>query len=363
MALSQEELDRLAALDAALDNRGDAWEPPRPVLNGKPAAPKEEKPRWPAPVPVSQLPEHGPVVDWILNGMIAKGHLTLLSAFFKAGKTTFTSHLLKCLQHGVPFIGRETRECRTLYVSEESAAIWRGRRDALFLDDHLHLLCRPMFAKPSFPEWREFISYLAEISIGNYDLVIFDTMSAFAPWRNENDSAEVAATFMPFNELMEAGLAVGAWTHFGKNEGNEGRSTRGSTAIGAAVDILLELRRHKPDDLEDRRRVINGLGRFDEIPVEVVIALADDGSGFVAEGDKKALAARELHEAILAALGVGEDNAATAEVIHGSMAEEDRPKLRALMRALKDGAHRGHWKWSGEGKKGDPYKYWKNMVS
>ena len=71
----------------------------------------EERPRWAAPIPVTQLPDRGPAVDWILNGMIAVGHITLISALFKSGKTTFLSHLLRCLQHGFQFIGRETREC------------------------------------------------------------------------------------------------------------------------------------------------------------------------------------------------------------------------------------------------------------
>ncbi|HEY2908608.1 MAG TPA: bifunctional DNA primase/polymerase, partial [Gemmataceae bacterium] len=85
---------------------------------------KETAPRWPAPVPISQLSGDGPAVDWFMNGMLAAGHITLLSAFHKTGKTTLISHMLRCLQTGQPFIGRETRECRTLFISEESEKLW-----------------------------------------------------------------------------------------------------------------------------------------------------------------------------------------------------------------------------------------------
>ena len=357
MALSPMEQDRLAELDA---EHGDAWEPPSPSKNSRTAPPPIEtrKPRWPLPIPVTELPDRGPAVDWILHGMIAAGHITLISALFKSGKTTLESHLLRSLQCGHEFIGRQTRQCRTLIVSEESQGTWRLRRDALGLDDHLHLLCRPMFAKPSFPEWREFLDYITEIAVGNFDLVIFDTLGAFAPWRNENDAAEAQATLTPFFQLTEAGLAVVLFHHFGKSDGTEGRAARGSTAIGGAVDVMLELRRYKSDDLDDRRRVLSGLGRFDEIPSEVVLVLAEDGSGYTATGDKKAEAAAELRTAILDALPTDPTKGATAEDVHNDLPEGLRPRRGDVAKALQAGASTGAWHGTGTGKRNDPRRFW-----
>ena len=53
---------------------------------------------------------------------------------------------------------------------------------------------------------------------------------------------------------------------------------------------MLEMRRYKNDERADRRRVLNGLGRFDDVPEEVVIALSEDGTEYAAEGDRKAIA-------------------------------------------------------------------------
>ena len=366
-AWTQDEIDRAAQFDASQDEHGDVWKPSPPLANGKShrddtaANEKQQHPRWRVPVPISQLPDHGPAVDWISKGLIAKGHLTLFSALFKVGKSTFLSHLLRCLQFGVPFIGRETRESRTLFVSEESAATWRTRRDGIGLDDHLHIMCRPMFAKPSFAEWREFIDYLAELAIGYFDMIVIDTLGTFAPWENENDAAQVTATLNPLFKLTEAGIAVVPVHHIGKVDGSEGRAARGSTAIGAAMDVLLELRRFKPDELDDRRRVLSGLGRFDEIPSEVVIELAEDGSGYTASGDKKAVAAREIHGAIQDVLPEGQPGMTTDDVL-AALPKSDRRRTADVKKALREGVETGTWQRSGTGKKGNPFRFWSDSV-
>lgn len=322
-------------------------------LRGAKATPAAAK--WPAPVPVSQLPESGPVADWLMNGLIARGHVTLINAFHKVGKTTFVSHMLRALQSGTPFIGRQTKECRTLYVTEESEALWRGRRDLLGLDDHLHLLCRPMIAKPTYPEWREFVTYIAGLAIGKFDQVAFDTISAFAPWKSENDNAEVVATFLPFVQLAKAGLAVTVFHHHGKAEGGGGR---GASAMGDRVDVILEIRRFKPDDNDDRRRTLSGNGRFDEIPKEVVIALEEDGTGYTAVGDYKAEAARDLNDAIRDAMPTSPPGA-TADEIHTAMPESGRPKVGAVRKALIEGAGQGSWNRTGLGKApNNPWRFW-----
>ena len=70
----------------------------------------------------------------------------------------------------------------------------------------------------------------------------------------------------------------------------------------AAVDISLEVRRFKPEDRDDRRRVLTGYGRFAEIPEEIVVELSADGTEYTAQGGKREVSARDLHAAILAVL-------------------------------------------------------------
>jgi hypothetical protein len=314
--------------------------------------------RWPRPVKITELPEDGSSVEWLWHGCFARRHITLFSALMKSGKTTLSSHLLRALQHGDPFVGRATRQCRTLVVSEESHAIWRERRDTLCLDDHLSVLCRPMIAKPTFADWTDFLTHVEECATADaVDLVVIDTVSAFAPWKSENDSAEVMGTLTPLNRLTKAGFAVVLFHHFGKADGTEGRGARGSTALAGAADILLELRRFRPEDLTDRRRVLSGLGRFDEIPEEVVIELKADGTGYTAEGDRKAVAMRDIQALIEEVLPPREPGL-SAEEVHKALPSDTRPRRGDVMKALVAGAEQRRWRTAGTGKKLSPRLFW-----
>ena len=118
--------------------------------------------------------------------------------------------------------------------------------------------------------------------------------------------------------------------------------------------MLLELRRYKPDDNDDRQRVLSGLGRFDEIPTEIVVMLAEDGSGYSASGDKKAEAAWELRTAILDTLTPEPTGAIE---IHALLPEAGRPRRGDVMKALRAGADAGLWTASGTGKPKDPWRF------
>lgn len=328
--------------------------------NGKhrPAKPGDVKPRWPDPKPVSALTAGDGTVDWQVEGILARGHCTLTSALMKAGKSTYLGTMLRHMQDGTPFLGRATKECRTLVVSEESETIWTMRRDALGLDDHLHVLAKPMAYKPSYGDWAEFVEFVAaKAADRKCDVVVFDTIGKFAPWENENDAAQVQGTVNPLDQLTQAGLGVTLFHHFGKTDGTEGRAARGSTALTGAVDIILELRRYKPDDKADRRRVLSGLGRFDTIPDEIVLALNDDGTDYTSHGDKKAEAARELQAALRDALP-DEPPGRTADEIHADLDDTDRPRRGDVMKALRAGVTAGKWRSTGTGKRGFPYRFW-----
>jgi hypothetical protein len=276
----------------------------------------------------------------------------------KAGKSTFIGHLLKAIQAGDMFVGRATQRCRTLIVSEESEGLWIRRRDNLELDDSVHVMSRPLLAKPDFSTWAEFVAFIAEQADRlQCDLVVIDTTSAFAPWRSENDAAEVQGTLTPLNRLTTAGRAVLLVHHIGKADQSEGRAARGSTALAGAVDIILELRRYRGEDPDDRRRVISGLGRFDEIPTEIVIELAEDGSGYTAQGDRKAMAAAELETAILDALPA--EPGATANDLHAFLPTDVRPQRSRLAGILMAGATAGKWVMHGTGHRNNPRRFFR----
>jgi hypothetical protein len=314
--------------------------------------------KWPAPKPMSALSVGGPAVEWLIKGMVARGHSTLFSSLMKLGKSTLLGHLLRSRQLGTPFAGLATRKGRTLVLSEESETIWALRRDGLGLDDSHHVLSKPILAKPSYADWAEFIEYVADDAAAmDADMVVIDTLSKFAPWRNENDSADVQGTMNPLDRLTKAGLGVLLFHHAGYAAREVGQAARGSTALAAAVDILLELRRMDGAPLSDRRRVVNGVGRFDDVIGEVVLSLNPDGTGYAAEGDKQTVRARELGAAILNILPL-DTPGLTADEVHEALPEEVRAKRGDVMKVLKDGGLK--WQSAGAGRKGDPFRFWRS---
>jgi hypothetical protein len=328
-----------------------------PGLNGRPADPPP-RPRWETGTPLTQLAPGSEVVDWKVDGMLAAGHLTTLTALYKTGKTTFMALLLKARQTGAAFLGRETKPGATYIVSEESKSLWAIRRDEYGLDDSTVVLCKPMFAKPDFGTWGEFVDHVHDDAKAHgCDTVIFDTIAAVAPWRNENDSAEIIGAVTPLNKLTAAGFAIAFSHHAGYGDRQIGQASRGSSAINGNADIVLELRRYKPNDLDDRRRVLNGLGRFDCIPSEIVIELAADGSGYTASGDRKAAAARDLYQRLRDTLPP-DPPGLTAKDVHEELPKDDRPRRGDVSRELQKGANRGDWQTAGEGTSRDPRRFW-----
>jgi len=243
--------------------------------------------RWPLPKPASTLSRgSAAVIPWLWEGCLARGHSSLLSALPKAGKTTLLAYLLRQLQAGDECLGLATKPTRTILVTEESEILWARRRDSLRLDDHLGIISRPFLARPSHAAWQSFVGHLLRVARDQKAaLVAFDTIGKFAPWINENDSADVTNALMPLDRLTRAGHAVLLTHHNGKSDQREGKAIRGSTALTASADILLELRRFRPADSRDCRRVLSGMSRLDGAPNDLLVSLEADGS-YVAEGDR-----------------------------------------------------------------------------
>ena len=316
--------------------------------------------QFPSPVPIESLISASQGIDFLWAGCIARRHTTLFSALMKSGKSTLLGLLLKALQSGSPFLGRKTQASRVLVISEESTDIWVARRDALGLAG-VQVLSKPLMGKPSLRAWESFIGHIASHArASKADLVVIDTLGKFAPWKCENDAAEVQATLNPLDRITSDGAGLLCFHHAGNNESKgQGTLSRGSTALPGAVDIILEMKRFRPEEKADRRRVISGWGRFDDIPDEVVIELANDGLSYRAEGDRKAVAGRELHADLLFLLPT-EPPGLTADELHDGLPEANRAKRATLVSALMGGVGT-EWQSSGTGKKGSPRRFYRSQ--
>lgn len=307
------------------------------------------------PIPLSQLGE-GEAVTWAWFGYLGVGFVTLLTGLWKAGKSTLVAHLLRMFDGGGELGGAVT-PTRVLVVSEESAGLWRRRRDDLGIGDHVHLLTRPFKVRPKLAQWEGFILSIAELVRSNgYGVVVFDTLPSLWPVFDENNASEVIAALTPIHEITGAGAAVLLTHHPRKGDAGEGQASRGSGALPGFVDVILELRRYTPDDREDRRRTLTAYSRFDETPSEVVLELGDDGYRVVGS---KADARQTDRLVAIAELLPTDPPGVSVDELHKSWPEGGtvKPGKRTLQLDLQTGAKAGRWVETGTGKRNDPHRY------
>jgi hypothetical protein len=310
-------------------------------------------------IPASKLLALDPDAQWLWRGYMAKGGITLFSAYWKAGKTVLLSHLLKALGSGVTFCDQEVVPSRVVYVTEESQSLWAGRRDKLGLGDWCEFVVRPFKQRPSTDDWCRFLNGLVEsLKERPADLVVFDPLTHLWPVRDENSAAEVGAALMPLRVLNEeTGCNLTLVHHLRKSDGTQATGSRGSGALAAFVDTILELRRYQ-DGGGDRRRVLTAHGRYDDTPEESVVELSEDGTSYSASGTKTQ---SKLEDAIATLMTVLTTTAPgiTKKEILKKWPEDDAVGSSTLTTALNHGIKVGFWERSGDGEKSSPYRYYR----
>jgi hypothetical protein len=321
-------------------------------------------PLFPEPILASQLSVGGAAADWLWRGYLARGSVTLLTSLWKAGKSTLLAHLVKALSSGQELAGLPMAAGRVLVVSEESASLWANRRDKLSIGDHAMFYVRPFLGRPDPVTWQAFIQHLAKlVRQRDLALVCFDTLAALSPCDDENDAAKMLAALTPLQLLTEAGAAVLLVHHPRKGDGGEGQASRGSGALPGFVDIIVEMRRVRSTDRANRQRELTAYSRFDETPAELVIELADDGTGYRSLGSPADADRHGRWQAIGEQLPGAAPGKTPEELLADWPAEGTKPAKRTLEMDLKQGAEVGRWSMGGAGRKGDPYRFWSHNNS
>lgn len=226
---------------------------------------------------LSELEKDNYKVEWLWDGFLAKGHITLLSALWKVGKTTLLAELFRCMQGEGTLAGQKTHQSKILYLSEERESQWVLRREEKRLSLPIYILCNPLKRKLKYDEWVAWIETAANFCTDNdLSLAVIDTMTTFSSVTDENDSSQVNAALLPLNYFREKNIAVLLVHHFRKSGGNEGTASRGSGALMSYADIIMEFSRLEPDDSNSSQRKIICLSRFDETPGEVILDYIDN---------------------------------------------------------------------------------------
>jgi KaiC/GvpD/RAD55 family RecA-like ATPase len=231
---------------------------------------------FPWPIPLGQLQSEAEM-DWHWYGYLAPGCVTLLTGRWKSGKTTLLSYFLRETIDGGT-LATPVRANHAIIVSEESPGMWRRRRDELGLADNVGVYARLIKGQLPWEDWERLVDSLAEIvRSSEYRIVVFDNWATFNPAGDENDSMATKRALLPLHRICEEGASVLLIHHPRKGAAEFGQLSRGSGALPAFADILIEFSELHPEHRTDTRRVLKGVSRYDETPAEIVLELTDDG--------------------------------------------------------------------------------------
>lgn len=284
---------------------------------------------------------------WLVDRRLPASGLSILAGKPKAGKSTLARNLALSVARGSPWLGISTRQGVVLYLAlEEKRSEVRNhfRNMGITSDDPLFV-----FVAPS-PQ--DGIKELDEAARQRKPaLVIVDPLLKFIRLRDANDYAAVTLAIEPLLTLArETGAHVMTVHHLGKGERSGGDAILGSTAIFAAVDTALLLKR------TDRYRTLSSIQRYGDDLEEMTLDLDDTGR-ITAGPPQKEAEESQMGETILEFLQ-SQDSPVDEKTIQEGVEGRRAVKVRSL-RSL---VSQKRINKSGRGGKGDPYKYSCSLV-
>jgi len=294
-----------------------------------------------------------PKVDWLVRGLLACGAITELDGKVKKGKTTLVFDMIRAILDGRRFLGEQTRRTNVVLLTEQpltsiSASL---RRSGLMGRDELRVL---LASDVLGVEWLPIAkAAIAECEQHDSLMLVVDTLPRFAGLRGdaENNAGDALGAMEPLELAAKNGIAVLFTRHERKGGGEIGDAGRGSSAFGGAVDILLSLR-PRGGNSKSTLRELHSLSRFEETPDHLVVEWTDEG--YMSRGDSACVAAEEARRGILRSLPSVEGEALTVKELTESIEDAKPSTVRDTLKQLADG---GEVERIGEGKRGDPYRF------
>lgn len=185
---------------------------------------------------VSALPsvwDQDSSIDWLVEGMIPRGSVTLISAESGTGKTWLAYALAAAVARGVDFLGRTVHRAPVVYLDGENPlyVVQRNLRD-LGIDPipDLRVWGGWNEESPPGPNDTRILSFVRE----QKPLLIWDSLVEFNTG-DEQSSTEMRRFMKFFRALAHLGATIIILHHTGKSKSSG--TYRGSSDIKASVDV------------------------------------------------------------------------------------------------------------------------------
>ncbi len=294
-------------------------------------------------IPVSCiLSEPEEEAEWVWEGVLPRGGMSLQVAKPKVGKTTTALGLAVAVSRGEDFLGRSTAQAPVAYLAlEEKRGEVKKRLVSLGVTDeplHFHFGLAP---KEGI---REIDALAVETGAG---LIIVDTLQKLTRIKDLNDYALVTNTLEPLLAIArERNCHIMLLHHAGKAERTDGDEILGSTGLLGAVDTAILLKKR------EQGRTFSTIQRYGNDIPETILILHPDFS-LTTEGTLEETRKKQIWGQICELLEAHVDLNEVEIIEKTSFRKID--VSAALRWALNQTP--ALVKRKGLGRKGDPFKY------
>lgn len=233
---------------------------------------------------VKELFEGGPAkIEWFVKDLLPKKCLVSFQGRAKAGKSTFTFHMLKALIEGREFLGEKLEPTKIIYLSEQTEEAFKLQLQEAGIDSESENLAYLTVENHAGLPWQTLFK-LGALKAQEFgaELLVIDSWGRFVGFGVNEDEYAPAPTqrrITLLRQLMsETKVGILIIQHVGKdNSRGLIDSGLGTSALAQQVDLALSLsgepahREVPATHLENENcRAIQGIGR---VPIRDAFAV------------------------------------------------------------------------------------------
>jgi hypothetical protein len=308
--------------------------------------PQEDKTKFTLTLLAQLLAEPEEITSWLWDKTLPRAGLSLLVSKPKVGKTTLVRNLALKVAGGKLFLGRGTTSGPVVYLAlEEKRAEVAAHFLRMGANDEKILIHTGSAPKEAIAALKVAITQSGAV------LAIVDPLFRMVRIKDGNDYAEVTRALEPLLMLArETGCHILTVHHSVKGDREGGDGILGSTALFGSVDTALVMRRRETE------RTLESIQRYG-VNIPRMLLTFDPETGLIdAAGTVDELETQRLREEILQTL---EDGKLTETEIRDAIGGNTGLVGKALRKLLAD----HEVEREGSGRRGDPFRYQKILVS
>lgn len=281
---------------------------------------------------------------WLVDGLLPSGGVSVLAAKPKVGKSTLARSLALAVARGEEFLDRPTTQGAVLYLAleEKRSEVHKHFEQMGGIDEpiYTHVGSAPLIQQEALKNLEQAINEHQAV------LAIADPMLKIVRLKDADSYAPVSTALEPLIELARrTGCHILLAHHMVKGNRTGTDGLLGSTAIFAAVDTSLMMYRS-----DDNTRTIASTQRYG-IDLPLTTLNLDGNTGILTTAGTTPQPKQEyMRAAILNALGC---QTLTESAIKACVGGNQTNTAKALRKLVDDGIVER----SGDGLKGNPYRY------